>query len=211
MMKSGNSGANCLTNPETPMRSTLLALCLLAVVGLSAWRFLAPAPAPKSPIERLKSASPVEAVRQARPVTPSARPVAEEAPKLSAQRAQMEERFNELKEEGRRVRQALIDSDPKAAQAYNEVVRRPEYRALLDRRHAIEAAWASAPENEREGMLNEMNSLRQQGFTLILAEIQRMQSQPESTTVQRVSPGTLQLTPSTAAPASAPAAPVVFQ
>ena len=76
---------------------------------------------------------------------------------------------------------------------------------------AIEAAWASAPENEREGMLNEMNSLRQQGFTLILAEIQRMQSQPESTTVQRVSPGTLQLTPSTAAPASAPAAPVVFQ
>jgi len=56
-----------------------------------------------------------------------------------------------------------------------------------------------------------MNSLRQQGFTLILAEIQRMQSQPESTTVQRVSPGTLQLTPSTAAPAPAPAAPVVFQ
>ena len=211
MRKSGNSGANCLTNPATPMRSTLLALCLLAVVGLSDWRLLAPASAPKSPIERLKSASPVETVRQARPVTTSARPVADEAPKPSAQRAQMEERFNDLKEEGRRVRQALIDSDPKAAQAYNEVARRPEYRALLDRRHAIEAAWASAPENEREGMLNEMNSLRQQGFTLILAEIQRMQSQPESTTLQRVSPGTLQLTPSTAAPASTPAAPAVFQ
>ncbi len=208
MRKSGNSGANCLTNPETPMRSTLLALCLLAVVGLSAWRFLAPAPAPKSPIERLKSASPVETVRQARPVTPSAHPVAEEAPKLSAQRAQMEERFNDLKEEGRRVRQALIDSDPKAAQAYNEVVRRPEYRALLDRRHAIEAAWASAPENEREGMLNEMNSLRQQGFTLILAEIQRMQSQPSAPTPGGASSATS--APATA-PAPAPAAPVVFQ
>ncbi len=82
---------------------------------------------------------------------------------------------------------------------------------MLDRRHAIEAAWASAPVNEREGMLNEMNSLRQQGFALILAEIQRMQSQPESTTLQRVSPGTLQLTPSTAAPTPAPAPPAVFQ
>ena len=75
-----------------------------------------------------------------------------------------------------RHRQTLLESDPKAAQAYNDVVRRPEYRALLDRRHQIEAAWTAAPENEREGMLNEMNSLRQQGFTLILGEIQRLQS-----------------------------------
>jgi hypothetical protein len=192
------------------MRSTLLALCLVAVVGLGAWRFLAPAPAPKSPIERLKSASPIETVRATKPVqTVSApRQEAESPAKTSAQRAQMEERFNDLKEEGRRVRQALIESDPKAAQAYNEVVRRPEYRALLDRRHAIEAAWAKAPENEREGMLNEMNSLRQQGFTLILAEIQRMQSQPSAP-----APGGAQATTSTpsATPAQAPAAPVVFQ
>lgn len=188
------------------MRSTLLALCLLAVVGLSAWRYLAPAPAPKSPIERLKSASPVETVRPSRPAPPSARPVAEEAPTLSAQRAQMEERFNDLKEEGRLVRQALIDSDPKAAQAYNEVVRRSEYRALLDRRHAIEAAWASAPENEREGMLNEMNSLRQQGFALILAEIQRMQSQRSATGAAPAASSA-----PAAAPAATPAAPVVFQ
>jgi hypothetical protein len=120
----------------------------------------------------------------------------------------MEERFNDLKEEGRRVRQALIESDPKAALAYNEVVRRPEYRALLDRRHAIEAAWASAPENEREGMLNEMNSLRQQGFTLILAEIQRMQNQPAAPTTV-TSPR--QTAAPTGAPAPAPAPPVVFQ
>ncbi len=192
------------------MRSTLLALCLVAVVGLGAWRFLAPAPAPKSPIERLKSASPVETVRAAKPVqTVSApRQEAESPAKTSAQRAQMEERFNDLKEEGRRVRQALIAYDPKAAQDYNEVVRRPEYRALLDRRHAIEAAWASAPENEREGMLNEMNSLRQQGFTLILAEIQRMQSPPAAPTASDSS--ATRSAPANA-PAPAPAAPVVFQ
>jgi hypothetical protein len=190
------------------MRSTLLALCLLAVVGLGAWRFLAPTPAAKSPIERLKSASPVETVRQARPAPASARPVAEEAPKMSAQRAQMEERFTDLKEEGRRVRQTLIESDPKAAQAYNDVVRRPEYRALLDRRHQIEAAWATAPESEREGMLNEMNSLRQQGFTLILGEIQRLQSQP---TAPATSSGPTPTSAPSTAPAPAPAPPVVFQ
>jgi hypothetical protein len=192
------------------MRSTLLALCLVAVVGLGAWRFLTPAPTPKSPIERLKSASPVETVRAAKPVqTVSApRQEAESSAKTSAQRAQMEERFNDLKEEGRRVRQALIESDPKAAQAYNEVVRRPEYRALLDRRHAIEAAWAKAPEDEREGMLNEMNSLRQQGFTLILGEIQRLQSQPSTPTASGSS--ATRSAPANA-PAQAPAAPVVFQ
>jgi hypothetical protein len=120
----------------------------------------------------------------------------------------MEERFNDLKEEGRRVRDTLLASDPKAAQAYNDVVRRPEYRALLDRRRQIEAAWAAAPENEREGMLNEMNSLRQQGFTLILGEIQRLQSQPNAPTTS-TSPRTTS-SPS-AAPTPAPAPPVVFQ
>jgi hypothetical protein len=191
------------------MRKTILALCLLAVVVLGAWRFLAPAPAPKSPIERLKSGSPLETVRVAKPtqVLSTARPAPEASAKMSAQRAQMEERFNDLKEEGKRVRQALIESDPKAAQAYNEVVRRPEYRALLDRRHQIEAAWAAAPENEREGMLKEMNSLRQQGFTLILGEIQRLQGQPSAPAPSTSSPAS---TP-TGAPAPAPAAPVVFQ
>ena len=208
MRKSGNSAGTCLTNPLTPMRKTLLALCLLAVIGLGAWRFLAPAPVAKSPIERLKSASPLESVRVAKPAPTTSRPAPEAPAKISAQRVQMEERFNDLKEEGRRVRQTLLESDPKAAQAYNDVVRRPEYRALLDRRHQIEAAWAKAPENERDGMLNEMNSLRQQGFTLILAEIQRLQSQPSAPTVGG-SPAPTSAPAS--APAAAPAAPVVFQ
>jgi hypothetical protein len=208
MRKSGNSAGTCLTNLTTPMRKTLLALCLLAVIGLGAWRFLAPPAAPRSPVERLKSSSPLETVRIAKPAPTASRPAPEAPAKMSAQRAQMEERFNDLKEEGRRVRQTLLESDPKAAQAYNDVVRRPEYRALLDRRHQIEAAWAAAPENEREGMLNEMNSLRQQGFTLILGEIQRLQSQP-SAPASNAAPSPTSA-PS-AAPAPAPAPPVVFQ
>lgn len=191
------------------MRKTLLALSLLAVVGFGAWRFLSPAPAPKNPMERMKSASPLETVRTAKTATP----VIREAPTASrtdAKRAQLEERFTDLKEEGRRVREALIESDPKAAQAYNDVVRRPEYRALLDRRHQIEAAWATAPENEREGMLNEMNSLRQQGFALILGEIQRLQSQPSAPApAATATPAQPTSVPAGSPPAPAP--PVVFQ
>ena len=193
----------------TPMRKTLLGLFLLVAVGFGAWRALAPTPTSKNPMDRMKTASPMETVRIAKPVAPA--PVVRSAPaapsQMTAQRAKMEERFSELKEEGRRVRETLLASDPKAAQAYNEVVRRPEYRALLDRRHEIEAVWASAPENERDGMLSEMNSLRQQGFTLILGEIQRLQSQPAAP----VANGETTSAPAAASAPAAPAAPVVFQ
>ena len=192
------------------MRKTLLGLFLLAAVGFGAWRFFAPPAASKNPMERMKTARPMETVRVAKPVAPA--PVVRSAPaapsQMTAQRAKMEERFSDLKEEGRRVRETLLASDPKAAQAYNEVVRRPEYRALLDRRHQIEAAWAAAPEKDRDGMLNEMNSLRQQGFALILSEIQRIQSQPSAPTASGASAAA---SAPSSAPAPAPAAPVVFQ
>ena len=210
MRKSGNSADTCPTNRKTLMRKTLLALLLLVTLGFSAWRFFAPNPPSRNPMERIKTANPIEIVRVTKPAAPALipRPAPEAPNQMTAKRAQMEERFTDLKEEGRRVRQTLIESDPKAAQAYNEVVRRPEYRALLDRRHQIEAAWAAAPDNERDGMLSEMNSLRQQGFALILGEIQRLQSQPAAPTTSGAPTPT---SAPSAAPAPAPAAPVVFQ
>ena len=195
------------------MRKFLLALFLLAAVGVGAWRIFAPAPVTKNPIDRLKAPSPVETVRIAKSSTPPPAPIVRAAPaasnKMSAKRAQMEERFADLKEEGKRVRETLIASDPKAAQAYANISRRPEYREILDQRHQIEANWEKAPDNEREAMLAQMNALRQQGFGMILAEIQNMNSQPvaapaaASSSQNAKAPGV--------APAPAPAAPVVFQ
>jgi len=200
------------------MRNALFTLGLLAVVSIGAWRLLTPALTPRDPGERTKAASPMESVRKPQPAsaTPIERPIAGQVvdiigeAKAAAARALMEERFSDLKEEGRRVRQTLMESDPKAAQAYNEVIRRPEYRALLDRRHQIEAAWTTAPENEREGMLKEMNSLRQQGFALILGEIQRLQSQPAAP-APAAAATPAQTTSAPAGPTPAPAPPVVFQ
>lgn len=180
----------------------MLLLAAAAIIG--AYRLLAPAPAPKNPIERMKAANPAESFRSAKS-TPSPVRAVEATTPPAAKRAQMEERFVDLKEEGRRMREALMASDPKAAQAYQSLSQRPDYRGLIDRRHQIEAAWANAPESEREGMLNEMNNLRQQGVGLILAEIQRINSLPSPPPA-----GATPASPATNAP-PALAAPVVFQ
>ena len=207
MRKSGNSADSYLTNPKTLMRKTLLGLFLLVAVGFGAWRFLAPAPVSKNPMERMKTASPLETIRA--PKTFASAPVVRSAPadpsKMTAKRAQMEERFVDLKEEGRRMREALMSSDPKAGLAYQSLSQRSDYRELLDRRHKIEAAWPNAPEGERDAMLNEMNRLRQQGVGLILTEIQRIHSLPIAPLT-----GAPQATAPPSAP-PAPTAPVVFQ
>ena len=193
------------------MRKTLLALILLVVVVAGAWRFLAPATAPKNPIERMKTVGPPETNSAPRSSTPVVREIPKQA-KPDAKRAQMEERFTDLKEEGRRIREMLMASDPNAARAFQSLGQRPEYREVIDQRHKIEAAWATAPDSERAAMLEQMNSLRQQGIGMLLAEIQRMNGQPEGgTTLQRVPPGQLQLSPSSAAPAPTPAPPLVYQ
>jgi hypothetical protein len=189
------------------MRKTLLASFLLAAVGFGAWSFLAPAPGPKNPMERMKTASPLETVRAPKTFGPATvvRTASEAPDKVTAKRAQMEERFVDLKEEGRRMRETLMSSDPKAGLAYQNLSQRSDYRELLNRRHKIEAAWANAPESERDGMLTEMNSLRQQGVGLILAEIQRIHSLPPA-----LPAGTPPTTATPSAPPT-PTAPVVFQ
>jgi hypothetical protein len=196
------------------MRKFLLALFLLAAVGVGAWRIFAPAPAPRNPIDRLKAPSPMETVQVSRSTAPAVvvRAAPEAPNKMTAQRAKMEERFTDLKEEGRRIRETLIANDPKAAQAYSAISQRPEYRQLVDQRHQIEAAWATAPDGERGAMLEQMNNLRQQGIAMLLTEIQRVNSQPAGEVLQRSAPGTLQLSNGQApAPAPAPPAPIVFQ
>ena len=56
------------------MRKTLLASFLLAAVGFGAWSFLAPAPGPKNPMERMKTASPLETVRAPKTFGPAPPP-----------------------------------------------------------------------------------------------------------------------------------------
>jgi hypothetical protein len=192
------------------MRKPLFGIFLLAVVGISAWRYLVPAPAPKSPIDRMKAALPVEKISYKSSPSKTVAREAPPSPKEDIVRMKMEERFTDLKEEGRRIRDTLMASDPKAAQAMGNMIKRPEYREILDRRHKIEAAWPSASEGEREGMLAEMNSLRQQGVGMLMMEIQQMNGQPLAAPASAIK-GAPEVTTAPAAPAAEPAPPPFIQ
>ncbi len=187
----------------------VIMLLLGAATIVGAYRLLESPAAAKSPTERLKTASPLETIHLPRTTTlvPSSVPPAPASSKAEAKRAQMEERFTDLKEEGRRIRQALIETDPKAALAYQAISQRPEYRQVIEQRHQIEAAWENAPEGERDAMLAQMNSLRQQGLAMVLMEINRVNALPATP-----APGglpQLPATPGTTMPQ--PTVPVVFQ
>lgn len=192
------------------MRNTLLGLFLLAIVGISAWRYLAPAPVPKSPIDRMKAALPVEKISYKSKPSKTIVRETQPAPKEDVVRAKMEERFADLKEEGKRIRDTLMASDPKASQAMLTLYKRPDYREILDKRHKIEADWPNASEGEREGMLAEMNSLRQQGVGLLMMEIQQMNAQPVAAPTP-VTKGAPQVTTAPGAPAAEPAPPPFIQ
>lgn len=189
----------------------LVGLSLVGGLAITAYRVLHPEPVVKkssfAPVVPVVETAPV---RSSRHEAPAARATAKESPAVDERRAQLEAQFNDLKEEGRRIRQVLMESDPRAAQAYQNVVRTPEYRQLIDRRHQLEATWAETPDAERPALLAEINSLRQQGVGLVMAEIGKISSAPAPapvTTAQRTSAGAV---PANGAPAPAQA-PVIFQ
>lgn len=180
-------------------RSPILILTLLGVlVGIGALSYLRMNGRPRSPREKLGTV-PAESIRgrSSEPLSPTS-----VAPREVAhpRRVEWEERFTDLKEEGRRMRSALLENDARAALAYEVLARRADYRELLDRRHQIEAGWSRATDDQREGMLAEMNSLRQRGVALILAEMAKGEVAPAP-----------KVAPLTTTPDPAPAPAVVFQ
>ena len=196
---------------------TLFTFVGLAVIVI-AYRLVVPPSKAKSPYAHMAGVSPIETVRTAKSVpSPAAARSAPIAVNAELIRQQQQERFTDLKEEGRRIRQTILASDPRATQAFQALGQRPDYREVVDQRHKIEADWATAPDSERDAMLAQINALRQQGLAILLAEIQRVNSQPAAPPSNTPPQTTINLGGG-AAPASAPGAapvpapaPTVFQ
>jgi hypothetical protein len=123
----------------------------------------------------------------------------------------MEARFTDFREEGRRLRQLLSESDPKAGQAFVNASQSPNYRALTDRRHELERAWTRASEAEKEAILAEMNALRERTTGMVMMELAKLNAAPAAASaapVPKSDPS--QRTAATPADATkAPAAPPV--
>ncbi len=181
--------------------------CVVVVSGLVSGKPNAVAPAPAvAPV-----APPPEPV--ARPVKrtpPAAAAVPAVADKGDAA-AVMEARFTDFREEGRRLRQLLSESDPKAGQAFVNASQSPDYRVLTDRRHELERAWSRASEAEKEAILAEMNAIRERTTGMVMMELGKLNAAPAAASAVPVPKSEAsQRTASTPAEATkAPAAPPV--
>ncbi|MEY2750101.1 MAG: hypothetical protein RLZZ550_72 [Verrucomicrobiota bacterium] len=181
--------------------------CVVVVSGLVSGKPNAVAPAP--------AVAPV-----APPPEPVARPVKRTPPAAAAvpavadkgdPAAVMDARFTDFREEGRRLRQLLSESDPKAGQAFVNASQSPDYRALTDRRHELERAWPRASEAEKEAILAEMNAIRERTTGMVMMELGKLNAAPAAPSATPVLKSEAsQRTASTPAEATkAPAAPPV--
>ena len=148
----------------------------------------APRPAPAPPVVRPRPA-------------PVVAPVVAKQPEV---RTVLETRFNELREEGRMIRDTLMKSEPKANQAYDNVGRSPDDQALVNRRRFLEGTWGQASDAEKQAIVDEVNAIRQQTVGMVMMEISRLNTQPVA---QPVAP---QSQRSNAVPAPAPPPPIIY-
>jgi len=185
-------------------RSTLIfGLLIMCGAAYLASKIFAPLPVAQ-PSTRVPTAPrPVPAPPVVRPrPAPVVAPVAQE-PEV---RTALETRFNELREEGRVIRDSLMKSEPKANQAYDNVGRNPDYQALVARRRLLEGTWGQASEAEKQSIVNEVNAIRQQTVGMVLMEISRLNTQPAA----QPNAAAPQTQRSNAAPPPAPPPPIIY-
>lgn len=181
--------------------------CIIVVSGLVTGR--PPAPV-ASPVATERSAAPEPSVRPVRREKP-APVVAAAAKQEPAAAAVMEARFTDFREEGRRLRQLLAESDPKAGLAFQNASQSPDYRVLTERRHELERAWGGASDAEKETILAEMNAIRERTTGMVMMELAKLNAVPAAAPVVPASrPEASQRTDATPANATkAPAPPPV--
>jgi len=184
--------------------------CIVVVSGLVTGRPSAPV---EAPVATPRASAPEPSVRPAKRerTAPAASTPAKQEP---AAAAVMEARFTDFREEGRRLRQLLAESDPKAGQAFQNASQSPEYRALTERRHELERAWGGASDAEKETILAEMNAIRERTTGMVMMELGKLNAAPAAAPVvppaRSEASQRTEATPADATKVPAPPAPVVI-
>jgi hypothetical protein len=189
----------------------VVGLLIMCGAAYLASKIFAPLPVAKPGVRPpvVVRAEPAPAVVTRPRPTPVAAPVAKTPD--AAVKAEQDKRFAELRDEGRAIRDALMKSDPKAAQAYQNLRQDPNYTALVERRRLLESNWAGATDAERSMILNEVNMIRQQTTGMVMVELSKLNSQPAQAQPQpnagRVDTLTRGASPQAAPP---PPAPIIY-
>jgi hypothetical protein len=194
-----------------PMNRSTLIFGLLIMCGAAylASKIFAPLPVAKPSVRvpTVARTEPAPQVVRPRPA-PVAAPVVAKQPEV---RTVLETRFNELREEGRVIRDSLMKSEPKANQAYDNIGKNPEYQALVARRRLLEGTWGQAGDAEKQAIVNEVNAIRQQTVGMVMMEISRLNTQPVAQP-QQLQPanGDNSAQRGNSAPQAAPPPPIIF-
>ncbi len=153
--------------------------CIVVVSGLVTGRSPVPVEAPVATPRSSVSEPVVRPVKREKPASVAAAP-AKEGP---AAAAVMEARFTDFREEGRRLRQLLAESDPKAGLAFQNASQSPDYRVLTERRHELERAWGGASDAEKATILAEMNAIRERTTGMVMMELAKLNAAPAAAPV----------------------------
>ena len=213
----------------------LLCLPLMVGAGIVAYRFVSPEPEKRAePAHRSGASSGATnamsaertQVRSARSLNLSAKENVkpeldkDDLVKDVTPRAALEEKFRNWRSDGRKILDDMAGGDrEKIGAAFRAALQNQEFKDTFSRSHELENKWKEASDEEKPGIMQEMEVLRGRGLAMLAREMGRINSGGGAggvTVINGGNPagtsggGTSAPAANGAPPAPAPA-PVVFQ
>ncbi len=203
---------------------TLTLIVILGTGYLAAVYFLPSTPdVPAQPINKTETTVSRETVRAAKRSAKNLNldkknnikpEVEEDAPTQLAsekEKENIEAQFQTLRDEQRRQWQEIFgeDRDKMRAVIRAAIDNNPEFSEMFRRSRELRDNWATSGDTEKPKMLAELTELRQKGFEIIKAELEKFNSAPPMATPVEPTPSTSQTpaNPGENAPAAEPEAP----
>lgn len=122
---------------------------------------------------------------------------------LSPQQA-LESKFQNWRNDGKKRIEEMFGGDrEKIGAAFRGALQNQAFKDLFSRSHELEAKWKEAGDNEKEGIMSELSAIREKGFGMLKAEMNKVDTPAPGENAA----GVVTITPATASPAAAPAAP----
>jgi hypothetical protein len=122
---------------------------------------------------------------------------------LSPQQA-LESKFQNWRNDGKKRIEEMFGGDrEKIGAAFRGALQNQAFKDLFSRSHELEAKWKEAGDNEKEGIMSELSAIREKGFGLLKAEMNKVDTPAPGENAA----GVVIIAPPAASPAAAPAAP----
>ena len=93
---------------------------------------------------------------------------------LSPQQA-LESKFQNWRNDGKKRIEEMFGGDrEKIGAAFRGALQNQAFKDLFSRSHELEAKWKEAGDNEKEGIMSELSAIREKGFGMLKAEMNKV-------------------------------------